>query len=75
MSSKLKSIQKELELYKHYAHGYGQANGECEYGYPQHPGYICGLCGYDRSDGNGCGKMTTRDSTSAQWNARAGGAE
>lgn len=48
-------IQK-LQDYMHYAHSYGNAIGTCETGYPQHPGYICGMCGQDRSVERKCGR-------------------
>jgi hypothetical protein len=38
-----------------YAYDYGNANGECESGYLQHPGYICHKCNQDRSVERVCG--------------------
>lgn len=51
-------LVRELKMFRHYAYGYGNAEGLCEYGYPQHPGYICGLCQHDNSHGDPCPKAS-----------------
>jgi hypothetical protein len=53
-------LRRENKLLIHYAYGYGNANHECEYGYPQHPEYICGLCGHDNSYDEPCPKVLTK---------------
>jgi hypothetical protein len=53
----IRDLRQSLELYKHYAWNYGNASRECDYGYPQQRGLICGLCGHDNSYDGPCPKL------------------
>lgn len=39
----------KIRLLEHYAARYGNAEGKCAYGYPQHPHYVCGYCRADNA--------------------------
>lgn len=54
LRAEVKGLERERDLLLHYCYDYGNANGRCAHGYPQHRGLICGLCGHDDSDGSPC---------------------
>jgi hypothetical protein len=58
-TSRIEGLEREVAAWKHYALNYGNATSVCETGYPQHPGYVCGRCGHDNSDGSPCPREAT----------------
>jgi hypothetical protein len=44
---KAEELEREVRRVRAYAFDYGNATGECESGYLQHPNYICHKCNAD----------------------------
>lgn len=59
--SDLADLIRRVNDYSHFAQTYGNVSGTCETGYPQHQGYVCGLCGQDRSQERKCLRKVQND--------------